>query len=337
MLDAMSRGNPGQEPAKAAGMGRAPRVGSQTASFGPPDRWLAVGAVAGQTAIAAGTFLIAKQTLVTIPPLALAMMRMAGAALFLGVVLAFRARGARPIPRSSWPEIILLGVIGVTINQTAFLAGLKHSTPTHAALLYALTPACVQLLTLLAGEETLSRRRAAGIVLALAGAAAIISVRAPGQAVADTRHGDLLIAIGVVAWAIYSARAPRHVRAIGAIRFTGATLIAGALAALPFGVVPVLALDLGRIPTAAWLGLGFLIVFTSGLAYALWTVAMKGLTATQVAVFVNFQPVLTALLSIWLLGEALTPALLLGGGLVCLGVMLTQSEARPLARETHGT
>ena len=83
MLDAMSRGNPGQEPAKAAGMGRAPRVGSQTASFGPPDRWLAVGAVAGQTAIAAGTFLIAKQTLVTIPPLALAMMRMAGAALFL--------------------------------------------------------------------------------------------------------------------------------------------------------------------------------------------------------------------------------------------------------------
>ena len=97
--------------------------------------------------IAAGTFLIGKQTLLAIPPLALATLRMAGAALLMAAVLGVRARGARPIPRSAWPEIALLGVIGVTINQTAFLTGLKDSTPTHAALLYALTPACVQLLT----------------------------------------------------------------------------------------------------------------------------------------------------------------------------------------------
>ena len=330
----MGRGNPGRESqASAAGVVRASHA---AASVRPPERWLAVAAVAGQTGIAAGTFLIAKQTLLTIPPLALVTMRMVGAALLMAGVLAVRTRGARPIPRSAWPEIALLGVIGVTINQTAFLTGLKHSTPTHAALLYALTPACVQLLTLFSGEEQMSRRRAAGIGLALLGAAAIIAVRAPGHAVADTRYGDLLIAIGVVAWAIYSARAPRHVRAIGAIRFTGATLIAGALAGLPFGIAPVAALDLGRIPIGAWLGLGFLVVFTSGLAYALWTVAMKGLSATQVAVFVNFQPVLTALLSIWLLDEALTPALLIGGGLVCLGVALTQSEARRPARRTHG-
>jgi len=333
MLDPTDRRHSGLEPVStAAGAGASSGPGLSR----PAGRWLAVAAVAGQTVIAAGTFLIGKQTLLAIPPLALATLRMAGAALLMAAVLGVRARGARPIPRAAWPEIALLGVIGVTINQTAFLTGLKDSTPTHAALLYALTPACVQLLTLLAGEETLSRRRAAGILLALIGAAAIISVRTPGHSAGNTRHGDLLIGIGVIAWAIYSARAPRHVRTIGAIRFTGLTLIAGALAALPFGIAPVLALDWARIPIGAWLGLGFLVVFTSGLAYALWTVAMKGLSATQVAVFVNFQPVLTAMLSVWLLGEALTKELLLGGGLVCLGVALTQSEARRPIRRTDG-
>jgi drug/metabolite transporter (DMT)-like permease len=289
---------------------------------------LALAAVSAQTLIAAFTFLIAKGTLTEIPPMALAMLRMVGAAVLMALVLRFRPPGARGIPRSAWPALALLGVIGVAVNQTAFLAGLARSTPTHAALLYALTPACVHLIARLKGDEAWSRRRAAGIGLALAGAAAIVAARAPGAARADTRVGDLLIAIGVVAWAIYTAEAPRHVRALGAIRFTAATLIMGALVALPFGAFELRGLELARIPLSAWLGLGFLVVFTSGLAYACWTLAMKGLTASQVAVFVNFQPVLTALLSIAILGEKITASLLAGGALVCVGVALTQSEAR---------
>jgi drug/metabolite transporter (DMT)-like permease len=327
------------KPAISAGSGSAdPGGGEETAGTGRRARRLALVAVSAQTVIAACTFLIAKGTLTAIPPLALATLRTAGSAVLMALVLRFRPKGTRAIPRSAWLPLAILGVIGVAVNQSAFLAGLARSTPTHAALLYALTPACVHLIARLRGEEAWSRRRAAGIGLALAGAAAIVGVRAPGGAHADTRAGDLLIALGVIAWAIYTAEAPRYVRAVGAIRFTAVTLIAGAVAALPFGVLPLSALDLARIPTGAWLGLGFLIVFTSALAYACWTIAMKGLTASQVAVFVNFQPVLTALLSIFFFGEKLTGALVLGGALVCVGIALTQSgaEAPADARASHG-
>jgi drug/metabolite transporter (DMT)-like permease len=330
---------------RAGGGGRSPTPTAPRAAAeaGTEDRrhaghgaaFLAVGA---QTVIAAGTFLIAKQTLVAIPPLALALLRMAGAALLMGLVLRFRPRGARSIPRAAWPALALLGVIGVTVNQSAFLAGLARSTPTHAALLYALTPAGVHLIAIASREERWNRRRALGIGLALLGAVVIIGVPAPGPERAATRAGDLLIFVGVIAWAVYTAWAPRYVQALGAIRFTAGTLITGALAALPFGAWTLGGLDPGSIPAGAWLGLGFLVVFTSGIAYALWTVAMKGLSATQVAVFVNFQPVLTALLSIWLLGETITWTLLAGGALVCLGVAATQSEARRSAgrRRTDG-
>ncbi len=290
----------------------------------------ALAAVSGQTVIAALTFLIAKGTLRNVEPLALAMLRMAGAALLLGLAMGMRRLPGSPrLTRPALRELVWLGVIGVAVNQTCFLAGLARSTPTHAALLYALTPAFVHLIAIRTRDERPNALFGLGIGLALAGALMVIVVRAPagaGPAVADadTVRGDLLILVGVLAWAIYSARAPRHVRTIGALRFTAVTAIAGAVAAIPIGLPALLALAPRAVPLAAWGGLAFLIVFTSGIAYLLWTLAMKGLSATQVAVFANLQPVLTALLSAVLLGEPLTLALVAGGGLVLAGVALTQ-------------
>jgi drug/metabolite transporter (DMT)-like permease len=239
-------------------------------------------------------------------------------------------RDARPrqLDRAVLRELAWLGVIGVTVNQSCFLAGLARSTPTHAALLYALTPAFVHLIAIRTRDERPNALFGLGIGLALAGALVVIAVRAPTATpspdTASTVRGDLLILAGVLAWAIYSARAPRHVRTIGALRFTGVTAVAGALAAIPIGLPAVIALTPRTVPLAAWGGLAYLIVFTSGIAYLLWTLAMKGLSATQVAVFANLQPVMTALLSAALLGERLSLALVAGGGLVLAGVGLTQ-------------
>jgi drug/metabolite transporter (DMT)-like permease len=133
----------------------------------------------------------------------------------------------------------------------------------------------------------------------------------------------------VVAWAIYSAAGRRPVRELGALRFTSATLLAGALAGLPLVAPSLVRLEPAAIPPAAWAGLGFLVVFTSGLAYALWTWALRGLEASQVAIFANGQPVLTAVLSFLLLGEPLSAGLAAGGALVLAGVALTQLAAAP--------
>jgi drug/metabolite transporter (DMT)-like permease len=139
-----------------------------------------------------------------------------------------------------------------------------------------------------------------------------------------TLGGDLLILVGVVSWAIYSTRGRAAVRELGALRFTAATLVVGAVAGFPITLPGLRGLDPTAIPFSAWMGLLFLIVFTSGIAYALWTWALRGLSASQVAVFANAQPVATALLSYAVLGEAISGALMLGGGFVLLGVALTQ-------------
>jgi drug/metabolite transporter (DMT)-like permease len=289
----------------------------------PPTRAAAILALAGQTAIAASTFVIAKQALAAFRPLELAGLRLIGAALVMGSLAAF-ARGGGPSLRRRAGELAFLGFIGVTVNQICFLTGLATSTPTHAALLYALTPAFVHVLALAAGDERPSLPLALGIGIAMAGAAVVIAARSHGVAMRATLGGDLLILVGVVAWAVYSARARAAVREIGALRFTAATLVVGAVCGLPITVPGMRHLAPATIPPSAWAGLAFLVLFTSGLAYALWTWALRGLTASQVAVFASTQPVATALLSYVVLGESVGAPLVAGGALVLAGVALTQ-------------
>src|SRR5437667_12747677 len=94
--------------------------------------------------IASGTFLVAKQTLREFPPLVLSLFRFVLAALVMWPA----TRLGRP-PAGIAPEdrrrVLLLGLFAVPLNQGLFLFGLQWASASHAALLYALTPAFVAL------------------------------------------------------------------------------------------------------------------------------------------------------------------------------------------------
>ena len=74
----------------------------------------------------------------------------------------------------------------------------------------------------------------------------------------------------------------------------------------------------------AWVGVAYLIAVTSVVAYLLWYWALGHLPAARVAVFSNLQPLATAVLAHFFLGEHLTPQFV-GGALVVIGgVVLAQ-------------
>jgi DME family drug/metabolite transporter len=63
-------------------------------------------------------------------------------------------------------------------------------------------------------------------------------------------------------------------------------------------------------------------VLGGGAAFLLWTWALSRITPTQVAVYVNLNPIVAALLGIALLGERRSPVFLLGFAAVVTGVLL---------------
>ncbi|HVD16813.1 MAG TPA: DMT family transporter [Actinomycetota bacterium] len=59
-----------------------------------------------------------------------------------------------------------------------------------------------------------------------------------------------------------------------------------------------------------------------GLAFLLWTAALSRLTPTRVAVYVSLNPVVAALLGVWLLGERRSVPFAIGFAAVVAGVAL---------------
>jgi drug/metabolite transporter (DMT)-like permease len=75
-----------------------------------------------------------------------------------------------------------------------------------------------------------------------------------------------------------------------------------------------------------WLGVGFLGVFCSGLAYIFWYDALQALPVAQAGAFVYLEPFITLVIAAIVLGEVVTLISLLGGAVILLGVWMVQKN-----------
>ena len=293
-----------------------------------PKAPLLYGALLLHTFLSAGTYLWAKRALHEIPALPLGMLRFAGASLLL-VALLLKARppGQRLPPRAAWRKILVLAFVAVPLNQGFFLYGLQLSTAAHASLLYTLTPLFVLLMAQALIGEAPGWRTSLGTALALGGTLYVLFQRGIDLS-RGPLFGDLLLLVAVVAWAVYTAEGRTLVTEFGAIPTIAWTLIAGSAMFMPLGLGSLApARERAAIAHAsaqAWWGLVYLIVITSVVAYLLWYWGLKHLPAARVAIFSNLQPLATAVLAHFFLGEHITLKFVGGALVVISGVLLAQ-------------
>ena len=297
-----------------------------------PRKSLVYGALLLHTALSSGTYIVAKSALAEIPPLPLGLLRFGGASLLLALLLRrLRPKGAR-LPRPEQRrKLWLLALVAVPLNQGFFLYGLSLSTAAHAALLYTLTPLFVLLLAQALLGEWPGLRTSVGTGVALAGTLWVLFARGLDLS-RGPLVGDLLILVAVLAWAVYTAEGREIVARDGALPTIAWTLIGGTLLFLPVGLgslfLPSTRAQLMHASREAWLGVLYLCVMTSVVAYLLWYWALGHLAAARVAVFSNLQPLGTALLAHWFLGEHITGQFLLGALVVIAGVLLAQMRTQ---------
>lgn len=273
--------------------------------------------------IASGTFLVAKQTLADFSPLVLAMLRFLLAAVLLWPLTRWLRPGRRVAPADRG-RILVLGLLAVPLNQGLFLYGMQWASASHAALLYALTPAFVALIGFANGDGRPTWRDVTGMGLAFAGVLVLLLERGL-HFDRNSLQGDLLILGGVIAWAAYLVLGREATRRYGALVVTAEALVAGTIMFLPIGLLALARADLGAASAAGWGGVLYLAWLTSALNYVIWFWGLRHLKSSSVAMLTNLQPVVAAALAWALLHEALPPSFALSLALVLGGVWLTQS------------
>ncbi|HLF14578.1 MAG TPA: DMT family transporter, partial [Bacteroidota bacterium] len=128
---------------------------------------------------------------------------------------------------------------------------------------------------------------------------------------------SLLMAIAGIAWGLYTLRGKRSGSPLSD---TGGNFI---LAALPALIAGGIALPQSEPhPEGIWLGVASG-ALASGLGYAVWYRALKGLTAVRAAVVQLAVPVIAALAGVAFLSETATSRLLIAGTAVLGGIGMT--------------
>jgi drug/metabolite transporter (DMT)-like permease len=274
--------------------------------------------------ISSGTFLVAKTTLVEFPPLPLALLRFVIAT----AALSLCARWLRPRKRiepADRGRILLLGILAVPLNQALFLIGLEHASASHAALLYALTPAFVAGFAAIQTRTRVSLEQIAGIALAFAGVLVLMLQRglhfSRGSVV-----GDLIILVAVVAWSLYLVAGRTLTRRYGPLLVTARAALAGTIVYLPIGLFGLIRFHPAAISTSGWAGLAYLALLTSAVNYVLWFWGLQYLKPATVALLTNLQPVITVAMAWVFLRERVPAGFALSAALVLVGVWLTQME-----------
>lgn len=134
--------------------------------------------------------------------------------------------------------------------------------------------------------------------------------------------GDLCLIGCAVAFAMQILCIDRVAQGLDGVRLNCVQSLTVALLSIPFAfatetIVPA---DL----LACWLPLCFAGVLSMGLAYTLQITAQQKLEPTTASLLMSLESVFAALGGWWLLGERMTPAELLGCGLVFSAVILSQ-------------
>jgi drug/metabolite transporter (DMT)-like permease len=152
-----------------------------------------------------------------------------------------------------------------------------------------------------------------GLLVAFGG---LVLLTAPGVDAPDAA-GSVLMALAGIAWGLYTMRGKRSGSPLAD---TGDNFILAALPAAALGVA--LLPSAPPSPEGVWLAIASGAV-ASGLGYAVWYSALRGLTPVRAAVVQVATPVIAAVAGVGILSESVTLRLVVSGTAVAGGIILT--------------
>jgi drug/metabolite transporter (DMT)-like permease len=260
-------------------------------------------------------------------PMAMNPIRFAIASVTMMLIIRSRGETLR-IDRVDWRGVIWLGILGNTLYQFCYVFGLARTTAGNAALLMALSPVFAFLIGVGTNREKFSPGVLTGIVLSLAGAAAIVVFGSGELSLIGSWGGNLLMICAAVIWGWQSAEATRFLPKYGAIHLTVSTMIVGTVVMLPMSLPWLTTQNFRGIPPIAWLGLAFSALLSITYSYFVWAYALRRIGVSHTSVFNNVTPIVAVLSGWYLLGERPSIAQLAGVVLVLTGVLMVRTKQR---------
>lgn len=249
-------------------------------------------------------------------------LRFAAAAIILLALLRWReGRWRRVSPRET-VLVIGLSLLGISVYNSLFTAGLALVEASRAALIVPTNPAFTALFAAWFLRERIGRVRVAGIILSVLGALWVLG-RGDVRTFVNFElgAGELILVLCIFIWSAYTIVGRIALSTLSPLALTAYVMAAGAL---PLVVPAYLEhAPLAQVSWRSWAALAYLIVFGTVIPFLWFSEGVKALGAARASQFISLVPPLAVAEAVLILGERFTPALGVGTALVVAGLYLT--------------
>lgn len=247
-------------------------------------------------------YVFTKRILAAVPPQSWVLFRIAAAtAVMVPLAMALRPRRPLPAPRV-WLWLLVAAFFGVVLNQVLFTEGMARTTPEHSAVVNAAIPTWTLLVAVCAGQERLGTLRLLAIAAALGGVLYLLGADqmlfgggAPVFTNGASVLGDLLTMGNGIAFAIHLVMMRRLGRDVDpwlatAVMFVAATAMIGVWSGPQIEAAHA---DAVLASPIVWFAV-YAVLFATVLTYLLNTWALRHAHSSQVALYINVQPLVAA-------------------------------------------
>jgi drug/metabolite transporter (DMT)-like permease len=231
------------------------------------------------------------------------------------------------LTRREWGLVVLVGVAWFGIYNVALNAGEQHVDAGTAAMLIQLAPIIIGVLAGLLLGEGFPRMLVIGGLVAFAGTLMIGVATSTGQA---DLAGVLLILLAAVVYAVATIAQKVVLRRVPGLQVTWLGCLVGTAACLPFA--PALVSELATAPLPSTLGVLYLGLVPTAIAFSTWAYALARTDAGRLGATTYIVPPVTIALGWLFLSEVPEPLAVVGGLVSLVGVALARRTSRPSVR-----
>ena len=219
-------------------------------------------------------------------------------------------------------SLAVLGIVGQSLYQYLFIAGLARTSVANSAVIAAAAPVMIGIASGAFGEERIGRGHWLGATLSVLG---IYVVVGPGVTIGGSSlKGDLLMVAAMFCWSAYTLGARPLMTRHSPVAVTGISMAVGTLFYVPAVAAHVAELDWRSVSAMTWIALVYSAVFSLSISYTIWYAGVREIGSARTSVYSNLVPIFAMATAIVFLGEPVSPRKMAGAAAVLAGVALTR-------------
>jgi drug/metabolite transporter (DMT)-like permease len=230
-------------------------------------------------------------------PIALNIIRVVGATALFWLMLIWQ-KGSNKIERKDYFRFFLCALTGVLINQVLFVKGVSLTSTINASLLMLFCPIAVVFIAAFVLKEKITVTKALGLLLGVAGAALLISLKGNVGKSTNMLLGDLFIIINAISYAFYLVWVKPLMKIYNTVTVIRWVFTIAMFIMLPMGLTQVVAIDWSIFSTWDYVAVSFIIIAVTFCAFLFNIYGVKVLGSSVTGAYIYSQPLFAAFIAI---------------------------------------